>query len=205
MEIFKDMKVDGVIEGGQTMNPSTESFLEAIDKINAKSIIILPNNSNIFLAAQQAAHMSKKDVHVLNTKTVPEGIAAMYSFNTDLNVKNNLEEMAIAVENTSTGQITYSIKDSTYKGKEIKKGDILCILNGEIVHVKNNAQDGALAIIEMMTEDNTPEFMNIYYGEDVNEEEANQLKDHIEDLNGDIEVEVKDGGQSLYYYLISAE
>ena len=204
-EIFQQLNVDQIIEGGQTMNPSTENFLTAIEKINAKEIIILPNNSNIILAAQQAKKMSNKNVHVLTTKTVPEGIAAMYNYNIDANINDNIRSMEIAVEKTQTGLVTYAVKDSSYKNINIKNGDILCILNGEIVEVKSNIQEGAKFLINIITKNTLTEFINIYYGEETKENEAMELKSYIEKSHKDIEIDVRNGGQSHYYYIISAE
>ena len=187
------------------MNPSTESFLQAIDKINAKDIIILPNNSNIILAAEQAKKMTKRKVHVLAAKTVPEGVSAMYNYNIDATVSENLAAMEEAVKNTSTGQITYAVKDSTYKEIDIKKGNIICILNGEIVDSKTNVQEAATALVSTMVQQKSPEFINIYYGGEADEKGANSLRDYIENEHSDIEVEVYSGGQSHYYYVISAE
>lgn len=203
-KILLDLSVDYVIEGGQTMNPSTESFLEAIDEINAKSIIILPNNSNIILAAQQAQTMSDKNVHVLITKTVPEGIAAMYSYNVSESIGNNIARMQAAVEITRTGQITYAIKDSSYKNQPIKKGDILSILDGEINQIKNSPKEAALGLLDIMGKEE-PEFISIYYGQDVSLKEAEEILDYAKKTNKNTEVDLRHGGQPLYYYLISAE
>ncbi|MCL1996729.1 MAG: DAK2 domain-containing protein [Defluviitaleaceae bacterium] len=204
-DIFLKLNADTVIEGGQTMNPSTDCFLQAIDKMQAADILILPNNSNIILAAQQAQKMTKKSVHVLNTKTLPEGIAAMYNYNIDADIFDNLASMEEGVKNTFTGQVTYAVKDSAYKDITIKKGDIICMLNNEIVDTKTNVQEAATALITTMAETKKPEFINIYYGEEADEKGANLLKEHIETNYPSIEVEAYNGGQSHYYYVISAE
>ena len=205
-DIFKDLNVDYIIEGGQTMNPSTESFLDAIEQIHADDIIIMPNNSNIILAAEQAQKMSKKNIHVLITKTVPEGIAAMYAYDLSKDVKTILSNMEEAVKNTKTGQVTYAVKDTQYKNIKIKNGDILCMLGGKIVDAKDSVHDGAMSLIKTMAENN-PEFMSIYYGSDKPElaEGARRLAKHIEQTYPTIEVDVKSGGQAHYFYIISAE
>lgn len=203
-DIFDQLGVDYVIEGGQTMNPSTEDFLSAVAQVNATDIILLPNNSNIILAAQQAVKMSDKNLHVIPTRSVPEGISGMYALDPEAQVAEVVTAMETAAKNTQTGQVTFSIKDTTHKGTAIKKGDILSILGSDIVHVKNNVAEGAKALIETMIK-GTPEFVNIYYGEEATEAQANELKAYIEGINKQIEVAVYSGGQSLYYYLISAE
>ena len=203
-EIFKDLNVDYVIEGGQTMNPSTESFLDAIEHINAKDIIIMPNNSNIILAAQQAQKMSNKTIHVLVTKTVPEGIAAMYAYDLSKDVPTILANMEKAVKNTKTGQVTYAVKDTSYKNLQIKNGDILCMLGNEIVDAKQDIHEGAIALLQTMAKD-SPEFINIYYGQEATEDGAKKLANYIEENHPDVEVEVRNGGQSHYFYVMSAE
>ena len=206
-DLFNQLYVDHVIEGGQTMNPSTESFLQAIEQIHAKDIIILPNNSNIILAAQQAAKMlegTEKTLHVLPTKTVPQGISAMYNFEADNGLAANLTAMENAAKATKTGQITYAVKDTTYKSLNIKKDQILCILDDKIIDAKDSVEDGAKAFVQRVIKEE-PEFINIYYGEDTTENDAKELKKYIESINKSIEVEVYNGGQSHYYYIISVE
>lgn len=206
-QIYKDLFTDYIIEGGQTMNPSTEDFLKAINEINAKNIIIMPNNSNIILAARQAEKMNKtqKNIFILNTKSVPEGISALFNYSSYENIEVNIKNMERAVLNTQTGQITYAVKDSTYKNIEIKTGDILCILDGEIVESKTTTKEAMLVLVDKFIEKDTVEFINIYFGKEGSEAEANEIKNYIEEQHKNIEVGVYEGLQEHYFYLMSAE
>lgn len=203
-KIFTDLGVDFIIEGGQTMNPSTEDILRAINAINAKEIVILPNNSNIILAANQAKSISDKKVHVVNSKTISHGIAAMIGYNHNDDVAVNIENMSEIIKDMDTIQVTYSVRDTTFNNQEIAKDDILAVVNGEI---KSVGQDISQTVIEALkgTMNDEKEIITMYYGEDIKEEEAESLRKKIEELFDDVEVEVYYGGQPLYYYLMSIE
>ncbi|QZY57488.1 DAK2 domain-containing protein [Crassaminicella profunda] len=203
-DIFKDLNVDEIITGGQTMNPSTEDIKNAIDRINAKHIFVLPNNGNIILAANQAKELSHKDITVIPTKTVPQGITAILAYNEDLNIEENTEVMTEAFQNVKTGQITYSVRDTQFNDITIKEGDILGIADGKITVVGSNIEDEAYKLLEgMVTEDD--EIVTIFYGEDRTEDQAQALAERIEKIYEDIDVEVYYGGQPLYYYIFSIE
>ena len=206
-ELFASMGVDEIIEGGQTMNPSTDTFLTAIDDINADNVIILPNNKNIILAAEQAAKMYKGDkkIFVIPTKDIPQGLAAVVSLVPDLEMDVNMKNMERAISSISTGQITYAIKDTSVGGNEIKIGDILCMLNGKIVNVENSVLSGAKALIDTVVKEQSPEIITVYFGEEAKKEETAELVSYVEENFDDIEIEVYEGGQPIYYYIISAE
>ena len=208
VDLFKQLGVDHVIEGGQTMNPSTDSFLQAIEHIHAREIIILPNNSNIILAAQQAQKMlppnSDKTLHVLPSRTVPQGLSAMYTYDPEGGVVEVLATMEASAKATQTGQITYAVKDTTFKGVDIKNGQILSILDDEIIAASDSVMEGAKAFVDKALA-SQPEFINIYYGQDATAQDAQAVKAYIESLDNSIEVEVYEGGQSHYYYVMSVE
>lgn len=202
--VFKDLNVDYVIAGGQTMNPSTEDILNAIDKVKGENIIILPNNGNIILAATQAKELSSKKVEVLPTKTIPQGIAALVAFDEELSVEENIENMKRSISDVKTGQVTFSIRDTIMEEKEIKKDDIMGIYDGEIKVIGNSIQDVAFDLVKtMVTDDNG--LVTIFYGNDLSEQDAMRLANRIEDELEDLDIEVVFGGQPLYYYLISVE
>ena len=203
--LFKDLKVDEIIEGGQTMNPSTETFLSALDNVNAENIIIFPNNKNIILAAQQAAKLYKgKNVYVLPTESMPQGITSLISYIPDFGIEENLKQMRLVMSSVKTGLVTYAVRDTKLDGKEIKENDILCILENDIKHVEKDIIEGTKALIDTMLE-HEPDIISIYYGQDQTEEEANIIAAYVEEKNPDCEAEVLNGGQPLYYYVISAE
>ncbi len=203
-KIFKDFNVDYVIKGGQTMNPSTEDFMKAIDEVNAKNIFILPNNSNIIMAANQARELAKKNVLVVPTKTVPQGIAAMIGFNPGNSPEENLTEMTEMMEELSTGQVTYAVRDTVVNHKKIKKGNILGLGDGKIQSVGKNVEKVALELLEnLVNEDH--EIITLFYGDEIEEKAANKLKEKIEKRFDECEVEMYYGGQPLYYYLLSVE
>lgn len=202
--IFKDLNVDKVIQGGQTMNPSTEDILKAINEINAQSIFILPNNSNIILAANQAKELSEKNVIVIPSKTIPQGIASMLEFDPLVSPEENKEKMVKALSNVDTVQITYSVRDSRFNDLDIKKDDIMGIFNGEINTVGSDVLEVALDVLDN-TFGEDKEILTIYYGDDVTEEEADKLASLIEERYPDIDIEVYYGGQPLYYYIFSIE
>lgn len=203
-EIFKDLGVTQIIEGGQTMNPSTKDLLEKIDETNAEHIIILPNNSNIILAAEQAKKLSDKNVYILPTKSIPQGINSLVEFNWDDDIEINLERMNESIEKVKTVQVTYSVKDTTFDDVEIKKDEILGVSDGNIVSVGDDLHDITMQTVKSAIDEDT-EIVTIYFGEDVEEEVANNLAAEIEELLEFGDVEVYHGGQPLYYYLISIE
>ena len=203
--IFKDLGVDYLIEGGQTMNPSTEDMLNAIAKVNAKTIYIFPNNKNIILAANQARDLTEdKEIVVVPTKTVPQGISAIISFVPEKNGEENLEAMMEAVSRVKTGQITYAVRDTRIDDKEFHEGDIMGIGDSGILAVGKTKEEVAKeTIASMMDEDG--EIISLYYGADTEEAEAEALAEELEALYPDCEIEVNQGGQPIYYYIISVE
>lgn len=204
-KIFKNLGVDEVIEGGQTMNPSTEDILNAVDKINADHIFVLPNNKNIILAAEQAAELSEeKKLHVIPSRSVPEGISAMFCFEHGADPDDMEEAMKDAIKMVDTATVTYAVRDTSIGDKEIKEGNILGMLNDQIEVVAEDVMEGTKELIKAsVTEDS--EVIGIYYGADATEEDAEELAAFIEENYPDCEVEVQSGGQPLYYYIISVE
>ena len=204
-EIFKGLGVDYLIEGGQTMNPSTEDMLNAIEKVNAQNIFIFPNNKNIILAANQAQSLTKdKNVFVIPTKTVPQGIAALINFVPDRPVEENASAMMEGIENVKTGQVTYAVRDTHIDDKDIHEGDIMGIGDETILSVgRDIAQTTKDMIAQMVDEDS--ELISVYYGEDMKEEDANALASWLEKEYPDCDIEVHFGGQPIYYYVVSVE
>ena len=204
-DIFKGLNVDYIISGGQTMNPSTEDILNAIDKINADNIFILPNNKNIILAAQQAESLVEdKNIVVIPSKTIPQGIAAMIGFIPDSSVEDNKEAMIDSMSYVKTGEITYAVRDTVIDDKEIKEGNIMGIGDSGILAVGEDITDTAVNMIKEM-QDEDSEIVSIYYGADVTEDDANALAEKISEELPDLEVEVYPGGQPIYYYIASVE
>ncbi|MBQ8618908.1 MAG: DAK2 domain-containing protein [Clostridia bacterium] len=203
--IFTDLGVDHIVEGGQTMNPSIEDILEAVNGVGAETVFVLPNNSNVILAASQAAELADGvNVVVLPTKNVAMGIGAVIAFNPEGSVEENREEMTAAAEQVKTGQITFAVRDTVFEDKEIKEGDIIGIHNGRIETVGSSIHDIALDLVGHVVEEGDS-LITIYYGQDTTEEDAQALGAEVAELFGDLDVEVQYGGQPLYYYLISAE
>jgi hypothetical protein len=204
-EIFKGLGADFIIEGGQTMNPSTEDMLKAIDEVNARNIFILPNNSNIILAATQAASIvTDKNVVVVPTKTIPQGISAMISFEHNRSAEDNLVAMEEAIALVKTGQVTYAVRDTVIDDKDIKENDIMGIGDKKILAVGQDIAQTTLSLIDQLVDDES-EFISVYYGADVTEEEAGALIEQIEETYPDIEVALEVGKQPIYYYIISVE
>lgn len=204
-EIFRGLGVDYLIEGGQTMNPSTEDMLEAIEKVNADHIFILPNNKNIILAANQAASLTtEKQVTVIPTKTVPQGITAMVNYIPEETPEENKTRMQAEIKNVKTGQVTYAVRDTKIDEKEIHLGDIMGIGDEGILAVGREIRERALAMMEGLV-DADSEIIGIYYGEEVSQEDAAALGDQIAERYANAEVEVHYGGQPIYYYVISVE
>lgn len=204
-EIFKSLGVDYIIEGGQTMNPSTEDMLNAIDKVNADTVFILPNNKNIILAANQAQMLVKdKKIIVIPTKTVPQGITAVINYIPDLSAEENEQTMTEEIKNVATGQVTYAVRDTNIDGKEIKQGDFMGLGDSGILSVGTTITDVALSMIDEMMQDEL-ELISIYYGSEITEEDAENLKKLTEEKYPDCDIELQYGGQPIYYYIVSAE
>ena len=203
--IFKELGADIVIEGGQTMNPSTEDILEAVSKVNADTIFGLPNNSNIILAANQAKELTDdKDLVVIQTKNIPQGIAAMLQYIEGNSVGENEKSMCEAAGQIKSGQVTYAVRDTSVNGKDIKQGDIMGLSDKTIEVVGSNIKDTAVALAQKLMSDDT-ELITLYYGEEATEEEAMEIADAIREQKDAVEVEVEYGGQPIYYYFLSLE
>ena len=204
-EIFKGLGVDHIIEGGQTMNPSTEDMLQAIEKVNARNIFILPNNKNIIMAANQAASLTEdKNIIVIPTKTIPQGITALVNYIPDSTPEDNAERMTEEIQLVKTGQVTYAVRDTIIDDKEIRQGDYMGIGDKGILSVGTDMTKTVLTMIaEMIDEDSA--LLSIYYGEDMDEDSANAIAEKVEASYPDVEVEVHSGGQPIYYYVISVE
>lgn len=202
--ILKDLQVDGIVEGGQTMNPCIEDLQKAIDSVNAETIFVFPNNGNIVLAARQAAELSDKNVLVIPTKNVAMGIAAAVAFQPDLSAEENAQRMEEAAQRVRTGTITYAVRDSEFENMHISEGDIIGLHNGAVQFKGQSVHDVAIDLVkEIVTEDDG--LITIYYGADTKEEDAKALAAEIEAMCPDCDVEVHAGGQPLYYYLIAVE
>jgi len=203
--IFKDLLVDQVLEGGQTMNPSAEDIAGAARKINAENIIILPNNKNIILSAEQSRTLiERRNIFVLQTKDVPQGIAAVLNFSPDASLSENLENMTAAFSSIDAGQVTYAVRDTVIDNVVIKKGNIIGLDKGSIVTSGKNVEQVTMALIDkMLTEDK--EVVTLYYGADVKEEDAEKFAEKVEETHPDVEVILHYGGQPLYYYVLSVE
>lgn len=202
--IFRDLGIDVVIEGGQTMNPSTDDILSAVDKINADTIFVFPNNKNIILAANQAMEISKKNVIVIPTRSIPECVSAMLKFSENKDAKANEQAMNKAVSKVKSGQITYAVRDTEIEDKKIGKDDILGLAGSKITVVGKNPSDVLLELCEGLCDEDS-EFITLYYGEDIKKEEADKIAELLEEKLDEVEVSVKYGGQPLYYYIISVE
>ena len=204
-EIFKGLGVDYIIEGGQTMNPSTEDMLNAIDKVNAKNIFILPNNKNIILAANQAASLTEdKNIIVVPTKTIPQGITALINYIPDSTPEENEERMKSEIGVVKTGQVTYAVRDTVIDDKEIKQDDYMGIGDSGILSVGQNLESTVMDMMHQLIDEDSA-IVSVYYGSDMKEEDADALGSKIEEAFPDVEVEVHYGGQPIYYYVISVE
>ncbi|MEL3972380.1 DAK2 domain-containing protein [Rossellomorea oryzaecorticis] len=203
-ELFKSIGATAVIEGGQTMNPSTEDIVKAVEEVNAKKVIIMPNNKNIIMAAEQAAEVLDAEVAVVPTKTVPQGMAALLAFNPTASVEENKKTMSESSQQVKTGQITYAVRDTNIDGMTISKDDFMGIAEGKIVIAeKDRSQTAKRLLDEMLDEDS--EILTILYGEDVTEEDVNSIQEYVEENYQDVEVEVHNGKQPLYSYIFSIE
>ena len=204
-EIFKGLGVDCLIEGGQTMNPSTEDMLSAIDKVNAENVFIFPNNKNVILAANQAKVLTKdKKIFVIPTKTVPQGITAVINYNPDRTPEENEASMMEEIQHVKTGEVTYAVRDTHIDDKEIHEGDYMGIGDHSILSVGKKLSDVTKDMLAAMADDDT-ELISIYYGADIDEETANKLGNEIMELYSGCDVEIYSGGQPIYYYVISVE
>ncbi len=204
-EIFRELGVDYIIEGGQTMNPSTEDMLTAIDQVNADHIFILPNNKNIILAANQAQALTEdKDIIVVPTKTVPQGITAIINYVPEEDAKTNEEMMKEEIQNVKTGQVTYAVRDTHIDDKEIHEGDIMGIGDEGILSVGQSVEATTKEMLSLMADEDS-ELISIYYGQDIQEEDAEKLAAEIEELYPDADVDLHCGGQPIYYYVLSVE
>ena len=204
-EIFRELGADYIIEGGQTMNPSTEDMLNAIEQVNAEHIFILPNNKNIILAANQAQALTEdKDIIVVPSKTVPQGITAIINYMPDADAQTNLEAMIEGIGNVKTGQVTYAVRDTHIDDKEIHQGDIMGIGDAGILSVGQDIAETTKEMLAQLVDEDT-ELISLYYGQDVQEESAENFAQEIEDLYPDVDVDVHSGGQPIYYYVLSVE
>ena len=202
-EVFRGLGVDYLIEGGQTMNPSTEDMLNAIEHVNAKTVFILPNNKNIIMAANQAVDLVEdKQIIVIPTKTIPQGITALVNYIPDHSAEENKEQMMAEIENVKTGQVTYAVRDTEIDGKTIKQNDFMGIGDKSILSVGTDLRATTLEMVDAMVDEDSA-IVSIYFGSDSDEDSANELAAAIEEKYPDVEVEVNDGGQPIYYYVIS--
>ena len=204
-EIFSGLGVDVIIEGGQTMNPSTEDILHAIEKVPAKNIFVLPNNKNIILAANQAASLSEdKNIYVIPTKTIPQGITALINYIPEQSADENAKRMVDELANVKSGQITYAVRDTVIDGREIKENDYMGIGDDGILSVGADMEQALMDMVDQLIDDESG-IVSLYYGEEVSEEDASALAEKIREKYADIEVEVNNGGQPVYYYILSVE
>ena len=204
-EIFRELGVDYIIEGGQTMNPSTDDMLTAIDHVNADHIFIFPNNKNIILAANQAQSLTKdKDIIVIPTKTVPQGITAVINYMPEADVDTNIDAMNEGIAHVKTGQVTYAVRDTHIDDKEIHEGDIMGIGDEGILSVCQSVEEAAREMLALMVDEDT-ELISLYYGQDVTAEDAEKLAQAVEEQYPDVDVDLHSGGQPIYYYVLSVE
>lgn len=204
-DIFKGLGVDFILEGGQTMNPSTEDILNALDHVNAENVFVLPNNKNILLAANQASELSKdKKLHVIPTTTIPQGISALIAFNEESDNKTNIDSMNKAISLVKTGQITYAVKDTTIDNITIKKNDFMGIGDNGLISSNKNILKTIYSTVNKLVDEDS-EFLSIYYGSDIKEKDAVRVSKELEKIYPDLEIEVHFGGQNVYYYIISVE
>ncbi|MGI6587702.1 MAG: DAK2 domain-containing protein [Peptococcia bacterium] len=203
-DVFRSLGVDTVIEGGQTMNPSTQEFINAIDQVMAEEVIILPNNTNIFLAAQQAAGVASKPTKVVATKTIPQGIAALMVFNAENNLEANKKKMEEACKQIITLEVTYAVRDAQYENHVIKKGQILGLGEGELIVTGTKVEDVVEQLIVHFLRPEH-ELITVYYGEDLQEKDAAKMVEVLSQKYTQLDFELHYGGQPLYYYLISIE
>ncbi|OOM13663.1 DAK2 domain-containing protein [Clostridium saccharobutylicum] len=202
--IFKDLGINHVIEGGQTMNPSTQDMLDAVNKINAEHIFIMPNNKNIIMAANQAAEICDKDIRVIPTTTIPQGIACATMFNPDLEVEDNFNELKEAINAVKTGSVTYAVRDTEIDGINIKEGNMLGLVEGKIREVGEDKKAVACKVLNDMINEES-ELVTVYYGEEVSDNEANEFEQELQEQYENLDIQFYKGNQPLYYFLISVE
>lgn len=203
-ELFKSIGVTQVIEGGQTMNPSTEDIMEAIEKAYAERVIILPNNKNIIMAAEQAAELAAEEVLVVPSKTIPQGMAAVLAFNGDAGLEQNSGNMTEAMEGVKSGQVTYAVRDTIIEGVEIKKDDFIGIADGKIVVSQKSPKEAAVALLDHLIDEDS-EVLTVLYGAEADKGKVDEISELAEDKYPDVEVEVYHGGQPVYHYIFSVE
>jgi len=203
-EIFRSMKVDGIVEGGQTMNPSTQDLLDAVNKVDSKNVFILPNNKNIIMAAEQVDEFTDKNVIVIPTKNIPQGISSMIAFSGEASVEENKEAMTEAVTQVECGQLTYAARDTVVDGTEIKEGDVMGITSKGIEVVGDDISNSCLELVKSLVTDDSG-IVTLYYGEGVTKEDADELKELLEDEFFELDIQVLYGGQPVYYYIVSVE
>ena len=204
-EIFRELGVDYIIEGGQTMNPSTDDMLTAIEKVHAETIFVLPNNKNIVMAANQARDLTEdKKIIVIPTKTVPQGITAVINFNPDDDAETNEATMMEEIKNVKTGQVTYAVRTTCIDDKEINEGDIMGIGDAGILSVGTSIEETTKDMLSQLVDEDS-ELISLYYGEDVSEEDAENFVAEIEELYPDVDVDAHFGGQPIYYYVLAVE
>lgn len=202
--IFKDLSVDYVIEGGQTMNPSIEDILKAVEHANAENVFVLPNNSNIILSARQAQDISDSNLIVIPSKSIPQGLSAILAFNSESDIDTNTINMTKAMENVNSGQVTYAVRDSEYNGITIKKDDIIGLINGKIATAGGDILKTTISLLDEMIDEDS-EIVTLLYGQDVDQEKAEEIVSYIDENYPNMDVEMHPGGQPLYYYIISVE
>ena len=203
--LFKDLGVDNVVRGGQTMNPSTEDILEAVEQTPAHNVFVLPNNKNIIMAAEQAVKLADRNVCVLQTRTIPQGISAMMNYAPDVDFKANRSAMTEAIDNVASGQITFAVRDSEYDGHKIKQGEILAMDNGRIVFTEKNLTKSLVKLTKRLVT-SASSYITVMYGSDVSDEDANEAYEALRSkISGDIDIVLVNGGQPVYYYIISVE
>jgi len=202
--IFKDLGIDYVIEGGQTMNPSTQDILDAVNNINADHIFIMPNNKNIIMSANQAAEISAKDILVVPTTTIPQGIACATVFNFDSEVEDNFNNLKSTIEDVKTGSVTYAVRDTEIDGIDIKEGNMLGLVEGKIKEVGEDKKIVAIKVLGDMIDDES-ELITVYYGKEVTDEEANEFQLELQGKYEELDIQFYKGNQPLYYFLMSVE
>ena len=204
-ELFRDLGVDTIVSGGQTMNPSTDDILKAIEATPAETVYVLPNNKNIIMAAEQAIPISTRKVIVIHTRTIPQGITAMLNFDPDADVEANAIEMQKATERIATGQITFAARDADFDGFKIKQGQLMALLGGKVTFVDTDLEKSVLKLLKKMVKPSS-EFITVIYGADVTEEQAAKIEEEIQAKFGQkAEITVINGGQPIYYYILSVE
>ena len=203
-QILTDLGVTKIIEGGQTMNPSTDDILKAVNKVNAKNIFVFPNNKNIIMAASQAAELAETNVVVIPTTSIPQCVTAMMSFNSKKDCAANEKALNKAMREVKSAQVTFAVRDTEYEGHKIKKGDILGIIEGKITAIGKSPETVTEKLIERMTDEDS-EFITVYAGKSAKKQSSEDMVSKLEDIYDECEVSLKKGGQPLYYYIISVE